>query len=172
MKNCVPLNVAMRVVEWSKLPGSAQRWLAWCWRWWHLRLLQCHVSHGQWFWTEPLSEMRIKKYSLFKFRLCLSFCTYINLGNWNNIVFFNPNELQKKETILNFFTCLFRWKARSRLWRWRKTFCARRLIECWATLAKIMLRSSLKPAAPPLQKFAYKFEINTTYCWNNLQMSR
>ena len=168
MKNCVPLNVAMRVVEWSKLPGSAQRWLAWCWRWWHLRLLQCHVSHDQWFWTEPLSEMRIKKYSLFTFKLCLSFCTYINLGNWNKHCFFNPNELQKKETILNFLLV-----------------CSdERLDQGCEDEGRHFVPDVLLSAEQPWQRSCcevhwsqlhhpYKnLHINTTYCWNNLQMSR
>ena len=46
--------------------------------------------------------------------------------------------------------CLLRWKARSRLWRWRKTFLAILRIEFWATLPNTAFRTSLKKAAPAL----------------------
>ena len=46
--------------------------------------------------------------------------------------------------------CRARWKLRSREWRWRKTFCAKRRMELWATLANTAFRSSLNPAAVAL----------------------
>lgn len=46
--------------------------------------------------------------------------------------------------------CLLRWKAKSRLWRWRKTFLAILRIEFWATLPNTAFRTSLKKAAPAL----------------------
>lgn len=42
--------------------------------------------------------------------------------------------------------CRFRWKARSRLCRWRKTFLAMRRMELWATLPNTVFLSSLKRA--------------------------
>ena len=90
---------------------------------------QCNT--GEWPKVIPLEVPQFKSSWLMIFFLCITWAYLVPLSM----------------ALDNAPVCLFRWKFRSRLWRWRNVLFATERMDPWATLANTAFLSSLKREA-------------------------